>query len=59
MNESQPALLWIFVIGGGILIGWVVRKFRPQTPFLRKVLYIVVGGFLIGGVLYGFVYRDS
>jgi hypothetical protein len=52
VTESQvPILLAILVAGA--LVAWVLRRLRPAMPFTTKVLFVVGGGILIGGALYG------
>ncbi len=41
------------VIVAGVLVAWVLRRFRPLMPLSRRILYIVGGAILIGGFFYG------
>jgi hypothetical protein len=54
MNSSQVAVPTILLaIVGGAAVAWLIRRLRPAMPLTRRVLYITVGGVLIGGFLSG------
>ena len=54
MTESQVPIL-LMVVLGGVLVAWLLRRFLPGMPFTRRMVYIVGGGILIGGVFYSAV----
>jgi hypothetical protein len=54
VTEAQVPILLAVVIAGA-LVAWVLRRVRPGLPFFTRVLYVVGGGILIGGALYGMI----
>jgi hypothetical protein len=54
VNELPvPAIL--ATILGAVMVAWLLRRARPAMPPLRRLMYIVGGGILVGGFLYGMI----
>jgi hypothetical protein len=59
VNESHSqAPLILTVIVAGLLVSWVIRKVQPGMPLVRRLLFIVGGGVILGGVIYGVIFRS-
>jgi hypothetical protein len=60
VNESDAQFpLIIAVIVGGLATSWLLRKVRPGMAPMRRLILVVVGAVLIGGVIYGAIFGRS
>jgi hypothetical protein len=57
-NEAALPILVLMVVGG-VLVAWVLRRAAPKMALTRRVLWIVGGGMVVGGVVYAVVFSRS
>jgi hypothetical protein len=53
VNSSDTIPLILMVLLGAALVAWALRRLRPAMPPLRRMVFILGGGFVVGGALYG------
>ena len=58
MNDTTPSVLpmVVMMIVGAAAIFWLLRRFRPGMPMARRTLWVVGGGIVLGGLIYGAVF---
>jgi hypothetical protein len=52
-EATVPALL--AVAAGAYAVAWTLRRLRPGLPAGRRLVYILGGGIVVGGMLYGMI----
>ena len=57
-NEAALPILVLMVVGG-VLVAWVLRRAAPKMALTRRVLWIVGGGMVVGGVVYAVIFSRS
>jgi hypothetical protein len=58
VNESDSQLpLLVMVLVGAFAVSWVLRKLAPAMNPVRRLLITLGGGIVVGGILFGAVFR--
>ena len=60
MDEPQTPLPLLLAVGAGAwLVWWGLGKVGTKMQLTRKLMVTAIGGVVIGGLLYGMIYRSG
>jgi len=58
VNESESQIpLLLTVLLGAFAVSWLLRKVAPAMNPVRRLLFTLAGGVVLGGVVFGVLFN--